>query len=102
MGETTADRDPVEILAEQIAERCRRGERPELSEYTRDYPQWAEQIRDLFPALLAMERLKPASAGVENGGFPATGAVPERLGDFRILRQVGRGGMGVVYVAVQE
>src|SRR5262249_35859890 len=27
---------------------------------------------------------------------------PERLGDFRLLREVGRGGMGIVYEAEQE
>src|SRR5439155_814395 len=33
---------------------------------------------------------------------PIRAAAPPRLGDFRIVREVGRGGMGVVYEAVQE
>src|SRR5262245_26336601 len=30
------------------------------------------------------------------------GGTPARLGEFRILREVARGGMGIVYEAVQE
>jgi hypothetical protein len=51
----SADRNPVEILAEEFAQRHRRGERPSFAEYIRRYPELAEEIRDLFPALVAME-----------------------------------------------
>ncbi len=36
------------------------------------------------------------------GSPPPASPIPERLGDFRILREVGKGGMGIVYEAVQE
>jgi serine/threonine protein kinase/WD40 repeat protein/tetratricopeptide (TPR) repeat protein len=95
--------DPVAVLAGEFAERYRRGERPSLSEYTSRYPELADQIRELFPALVVMEEL----GSVEGPGpsavtAPNLGKVPDQLGDFRLLREVGRGGMGVVYEAVQE
>jgi hypothetical protein len=103
------ERHPIELLAEEFLERQRRGEHPALSEYTERYPELAEEIRDLFPALVVMERVKPVRAGAQDRDEPAAGppvghaaAARERLGDFRILREAARGGMGVVYKAVQE
>ncbi len=104
-----ADRNPVEVLAEEFVERRRRGECPSLSEYTRKYPDLAEAIVDLFPALVVMERVKPVAEDTPGSAGPASSSPTElvkpargQLGDFRILREVARGGMGVVYEAIQE
>src|SRR6516162_9753222 len=96
---SSADRDPVGRLAEEFAERLRRGEHPSVAEYVGRYPELAGEIRDMFPALAVMEQLKPGMAertGTFAGTLNGAGTPLTRLGDFRILREVGRGGMGVV------
>ncbi|HKB35372.1 MAG TPA: serine/threonine-protein kinase, partial [Gemmataceae bacterium] len=101
-----SDRNPVEELAEEFLERFRRGERPTLTEYTTRYPELAAQIRDLFPALVLMEDVRPGAGDVtgsfDGGTMVAEGRKRERLGEYRLLREVGRGGMGIVYEALQE
>jgi serine/threonine protein kinase/WD40 repeat protein len=100
-----SDRDPVDRLAEEFLERRRRGEVPSLTEYVRRYPELAAEIREVFPALVLLDQADPAGSELARSrekkpGSTAAG-VPEQLGDFRILREVGRGGMGVVYEAEQ-
>ena len=64
MSDTTSEsgRDSVEQLLESFLSRWRRGERPSLEEYAARCPERADEIRELFPALVVMEQLKPAVA----------------------------------------
>lgn len=101
MSQTGSERNPLDILAEEFVERYRRGERPALTEYTDRFPDLADAIRDLFPALVMMEQVLPATTDGLEAETPPLDR-PNRIGDFRILREVGRGGMGIVYEAEQE
>jgi hypothetical protein len=79
-------------VADEISARFRRGERVALQEYLERHPELADELRELFPALAQVE-----SADEDCQKGPPL----ERLGDYRIVRLVGQGGMGTVYEAEQ-
>jgi serine/threonine protein kinase len=95
--------DPLDLLADEFLDRLRRGERPTVADYAAQYPELAERIRATFPAIELMEQgAPPTGAAGAGSAVAAKQDLPEVLGDFRLLREIGHGGMGVVYEAVQE
>ncbi len=95
-------RDPIDLLADEFVRCYRQGEQPTIEQFAVQHPEFADDIRTLFPLLINIEQLKDRQ--VHAGGKPASiGSTPmERLGDFRIIREVGRGGMGIVFEAEQQ
>ncbi len=94
--------DLLDQLAEEFAARFRRGERPSLTEYADRYPELAEEIRELFPAMVQVAQAEGVlHCWDETADSRATHSTLREVGDYRIIREIGRGGMGVVYEAEQ-
>jgi serine/threonine protein kinase len=107
MSTSEARSEIVLELAEEFLERYRNGERPGIQEYVDRHPELAGEIREVFPAMAMMENTTIQNDSLtgeetgDNGGPSLKAPVAEQLGDFRIIREIGRGGMGVVYAAEQ-
>jgi serine/threonine protein kinase/WD40 repeat protein len=118
--DTSSFPDALGPIAESFLARLRRGEHPSINEYARRYPEHAEQILEVFPPLAEMELAgmagdashrsaaraadPPGATADHDAGSRTPQGAPglERLGDYRVIREIGGGGMGIVYEAERE
>jgi WD40 repeat protein/serine/threonine protein kinase len=99
-----SEADPFGQIADEFVEAFRQGKGPSVEDFAQRYPAHADEIREMLPALVLMEKAKFAddASGQPLHGKAAAATPPlSQLGDYQILREVGRGGMGLVYEAQQ-
>jgi tetratricopeptide (TPR) repeat protein len=96
--------DPrVVRAAQEYLAQAEAGGKPSLSEFVARHPDIAGPLGRCLAGLEFVQAAAPHLSQPLDGVAPPDGggAVPGTLGDFRIIREVGRGGMGIVYEAVQ-
>jgi serine/threonine protein kinase/predicted Zn-dependent protease len=86
-------------IVDEFLERLGRRAAPDIEEYARRYPELASVLRHMLPTLQCVHEQSTASSSRSNTSETLHPEGP--LGDFRIIREIGRGGMGIVYEAVQ-
>ena len=92
-------------LVELITDRLHAGRTAEAETLIAAHPEWADRLTPMLPALEVLADLGHSSekgSGVSPAlldPFVPSSPLTGTLGDYRIVRELGRGGMGVVYEA---
>ena len=81
-------------LIDEFTRRCDDGELIDVEGYASEYSNWTEALRSVLPAVVAMRSARRTS--VSGSEYPAL------VGEYQIVREIARGGMGIVLEAIHR
>ena len=85
--------DIIELYIQSV----RSGENVSISSFAAQWPQYETELKEILPVTLMLEDVQRTELTKTVAMAPELPKIPEQIGTYRVIREIGHGGMSAVY-----